>query len=87
MPLCGFNQKMLGALTEFSVGVLEQILKRSREDGITVERALEIEVKELNIFLQMNSDKYHDELRPKYSVDEAMAKLIEWSAAYPKPKA
>ncbi len=84
MPMCGFSQTMLGALTVFSKGLMEQILKRSREDKISIERAFEIEVEELNIFLRMNSDMYHEQLRPKYGVEESMKKLLEWSASGPK---
>lgn len=83
MPLCGFNPKMLHGLTEFAQGLYEQALKRSREDGIPIERASEIEVEEMNIFLMKLDKKYYDELRPKHGVEEAMAKLVEWSAAYP----
>ena len=63
MPLCGFNQTMLNALTDFSKGLLEQIVKRSRRDSIAIEKAMDIEVEELNIFLALNSEKYHDHLR------------------------
>jgi len=80
MPLCGFNQKMLNALTDFSKGLLEQIVKRARRDSISMEKAMEIEVEELNIFLALNSEEYHNHLRPKYDVTKSMKKLIEWGA-------
>ena len=80
MPMCGFNQEMLNALTDFSKGLLEQIIKRARRDSISIEKAMEIEVEELNIFLALNSEKYHNQLRPKHSVTESMEKLIEWGA-------
>ena len=80
MPMCGFNQKMLDALTDFSKGLFEQILKRAKKESISLEKAMEIEVEELNIFLALNSEKYHDSLRPKYDVKKSMEKLIEWSA-------
>lgn len=84
MPLCGFNAKMLHGLTEFAQGLYEQALKRSREDGIPIERAFEIEAEEMNIFLTRLDEKYYEDLRPKHNVAEAMDQLVEWSAAYPK---
>ena len=78
--MCGFNQTMLNALTDFSKGLLEQIIKRAKRNSISLEKAMEIEVEELNIFLALNSDKYHKQLRPNYSVTDSMEKLIEWGA-------
>lgn len=84
MALCGFNPRMLHGLTEFAQGLYEQALKRQQQDGIPIERAFEIEVEEMNIFLVKLDEKYYDELRPKHGVAEAMEKLVEWSAAYPR---
>lgn len=80
MPLCGFNPKMLDGLTKFSQGLYEQAIKRSKEDGIAIERAFEIEVQEMNIFLAALDEKYYAELRPQNTVTEAMEKLIIWCA-------
>lgn len=80
MPLCGFNPKMLEGLTKFSQGLYEQALKRQQEDGVSIERAIEIEVEEMNIFLTKLDEKYYAELRPRHSVAEAMDKLVEWTA-------
>lgn len=82
MPLCGFNPKMLEGLTKFSQGLYEQALKRQKNDGIPIERAFEIEVEEMNIFLTKLDEKYYNELRPRHSVAEAMEKLVEWMAAH-----
>jgi len=84
MPLCGFSPKVLGGLTMFTQGLYEQALKRQKEDGIPIERAFEIEVEEMNIFFTKLDERYYEELRPKHSVDEAMTKLVEWAAFYPK---
>jgi len=81
MPMCGFNPRMLEGLTKFAQGLYEQALKRQKKDNISIERAFEIEVEEMNIFLTKLSDKYHEELRPKHTVVEAMAKLVEWTAS------
>ena len=86
MPLCGFNPKMLAGLTMFSQGLYEQAVKRQKEDGIPIERAFEIEVEEMNIFLTKLDERYYEELRPKHSVEEAMNKLVEWTADQPKKK-
>ena len=84
MPLCGFNPKMLEGLTKFAQGLYEQALKRQKKDGISIERAFEIEVEEMNVFLAILDEKYYSELRPGHTVEEAMAKLVEWTAAQPK---
>jgi len=84
MALCGFNPKMLKGLALFAQGLYEQALKRSKKDNISIERAFELEVEEMNIFLPKLDAKYYDDLRPTHNVEESMEKLIEWSAFYPK---
>jgi len=84
MPLCGFNPKMLEGLTKFAQGLYEQALKRQKADNIPIDRAFEIEVEEMNIFLIKFDEKYYSELRPKHSVAEAMDQLVEWTASQPK---
>jgi len=84
MPLCGFNPKMLEGLTKFAQGLYEQAIKRSVGENIPIEQAFKIEVEEMNIFLTKLDEKYYKELRPKHAVSEAMEKLIEWTAFYPK---
>ena len=86
MPLCGFNPKMLKGLTEFAQGLYEQAMKRQEEDNIPIDRAFQIEVEEMNIFLAKLDEEYYEALRPKHDVKEAMEKLIKWSAFYPKKK-
>lgn len=84
MPVCGFNPSMLEGLTKFAQGLYAQALDRSKREGIALERAFEIEVEEMNIFLTKLDEKYYNELRPKHTVAEAMALLVEWGAAYRK---
>ncbi|NTW46409.1 MAG: hypothetical protein HGB18_05205 [Candidatus Moranbacteria bacterium] len=84
MPLCGFNPKMLTGLTMLAQGLYEQAIKRSAEDAVPIERAFEIEVEEMNIFLTKLDETYYEELRPKNNVKDAMEKLIGWLAFYPK---
>jgi hypothetical protein len=83
MALCGFNPKMLEGLAKFSQGLYEQALKRSRAESISIERAFEIEIEEMNIFLVKLDQKYYDDLRPAHSVEESMTQLVEWTAFYP----
>lgn len=83
MPLCGFNPLMLKGLTMFAQGLYAQALDRSKRDKITVERAFEIEVKEMTIFLSKLDEKYYSELRPNHNVQEAMEQLVEWVAFEP----
>lgn len=79
MPLCGFTPNMLKGLTDFAHGLYAQALKRSREEAISLERAFELEVEEMNIFLAELDRRYYEELRPKYSVDASMRKLTDWA--------
>lgn len=75
---------MLEGLTKFSQGLYEQALKRQKKNNIPIERAFEIEVEEMNIFLAKLDEKYYSDLRPKHTVAEAMDKLVEWTASQPK---
>ncbi len=84
MPFCGFNPTMIHGLAEFTKGLYEQALKRSHEENISIERAFEIEVAEMTIFLAKLDERYYNELRPKHDVVTAQEKLIEWAAFYPK---
>lgn len=86
MPLCGFNPKMLEGLTKFSQGLYEQALKRSQADHITIERAFETEIQEMNIFLVKLDEKYYEELRPRHSVEESMRILVQWTGEQGPPK-
>jgi hypothetical protein len=83
MPLCGFNPKMLQGLTLFAQGLYEAVLQRASERGISIEKAMEIEIEEMNVFLGALEEKYQ-ELRKAYSIDEAMRKLVEWTESQNK---
>lgn len=84
MPLCGFNPQMLKGLTMFAQGLYGQAIERSKREKISIERAFEIEVEEMTIFLSKLDEKYYSELRPKHNVKEAMDKLVEWTAFEPR---
>jgi len=48
MPFCGFNEKMLKALTAFSEGLVEHGLKfRSEKNGETIGQAIKREISDL----------------------------------------
>lgn len=48
MPLCGFNEKMLKALTAFSEGLVEHGLKfRSEKNGETIDQAIKREISDM----------------------------------------
>ena len=48
MPICGFNEKMLKALTAFSEGLVEHGLKfRSEKNGETIEQAIKREIADM----------------------------------------
>lgn len=52
MPLCGFNEKMLKALTAFSEGLVEHGLKfRSEKNGETIDQAIKREISDLTRML------------------------------------
>ncbi len=48
MPICGFNEKMLKALTAFSEGLVEHGLKfRSEKNGETIDQAIKREISDM----------------------------------------
>ncbi len=48
MPMCGFNEKMLKALTAFSEGLVEHGLKfRSEKNGETIDQAIKREISDM----------------------------------------
>ena len=52
MPFCGFNEKMLKALTAFSEGLVEHGLKfRSEKNGETIDQAIKREICDLTRLL------------------------------------
>ncbi len=53
MALCGFNQQMLGGLKEFSDGLFKQLLKRAKEDNLSIEESLKQELSEMDTFAQV----------------------------------
>lgn len=78
MPFCGFNPTMLKGLALFSQGLYEQAVKRADKDGVDVKTAMEIEVREMNIFLPALDEQY-EVLRKTMGVDEAMRALVKWA--------
>lgn len=53
MALCGFNQQMLDGLKEFSDGLFMQLLKRAKEDNLSIEESLRQELSEMDTFAQV----------------------------------
>ena len=52
MPLCGFNQKMLGGLLAFNEGLVEHgLLVRSKNKQQSINSALNAELADMNRFL------------------------------------
>jgi hypothetical protein len=52
MPFCGFNQKMLDGLAKFHEGLVEHgLIERSRKKGLTAEKTLECELKDMERLL------------------------------------
>ena len=48
MPLCGFNEKMLKALTAFNEGLVEHGLKfRSEKNGETIDQSIKREISDM----------------------------------------
>jgi len=48
MPVCGFNEKMLKALTAFSEGLVEHGLRfRSEKNGETIDQAIKREISDM----------------------------------------
>ena len=80
MPLCGFTPRMLRGLTEFAQGLYEQAAKRSQKENISIDRAFDIEVEEMNVFLAELDRRYYEDLRPRHPVNESMRELVDWTA-------
>lgn len=60
MPLCGFNEKMLKGLTQFSEGLVEHGLKyRSEKNGETIEQGIKREISDMTR-LQMELNNIDD---------------------------
>ncbi len=52
MPMCGFNEKMLKALTAFNEGLVEHGLKfRSEKNGETIDQAIKREISDMTRLL------------------------------------
>lgn len=81
MPLCGFNPEILKGMTLMAKGFYTSALRLSKEKGVPMEQAMEIEVQEMTIFLTALDEQYA-ELRKTHSVDVAMKKLAEWSGQF-----
>jgi hypothetical protein len=77
MPLCGFDKKMLEGLTIFAQSLYEAALRKSREKDITIEKAMEVEIEEMNAFLFALDSKY-EEFRKTHDVPESMSRLVSW---------
>ena len=56
MPLCGFDEQMLTGLRMFHNGLKEAVVRRAREDRITIEVAIDEELKEMDQFLKEMPD-------------------------------
>jgi hypothetical protein len=63
MPLCGYNKTMAQGLGKFAQGLAVQTEKRAREESVSIDKIPEIEITELDWFLDSlgDSDK-QDEL-------------------------
>ena len=78
MPMCGFNPKILEGLALFAQGVYESALRLAKERDVSIEDAMEIEIREMGVFLAALDERY-DELRKTRSVDVAMVELAKWT--------
>lgn len=77
MPLCGFNNRMIQGIAIFAEGLFEATASRAKENNVPVEDAFHAEIKEMQKFLEALENR-HQELKRKYTPEEAMAKIVEW---------
>lgn len=77
MPLCGFSVQMLKGLADFAQGLYKQAKKRAEEDGISVDEAVDTEIKEMQTLLEEIDRRYYKELRPQYGPEEAIKKILD----------
>ncbi len=52
MPFCGFDKQMLDGLEMFHQGLADSIIRRSGEEGLTVEKAIQTELEEMKVFVK-----------------------------------
>ena len=52
MPMCGFDKPMLDGLDLFYRGLADAVIRRSKEDRISVEKAIDLELEDMNEFIQ-----------------------------------
>lgn len=78
MPFCGFNPEILKGMTLMAKGFYTSALRLSKEKGVPIDQAMEIEVQEMTVFLTAFDEQYA-ELRKTHSVAEAMTKVAKWS--------
>ena len=71
-----FNPKMLEGLTLFAQGLYKSVLERSKEKNISLTKAMENEIEEMNVFLEALNQNYSN-LRKDFSAANAMKKLAE----------
>jgi hypothetical protein len=50
MALCGFNKKMLSAEQDFADGLWDQLVKRSKEESLSIVDTLKLEIDEMDQF-------------------------------------
>lgn len=70
MPLCGFNPKMIEGIAIFAEGLFEATVSRANKEGLSIEQAFQIELRDIKMFLQALEDK-HQELKRQMSPEDA----------------
>jgi|SRR3989344_3308810 len=79
MPLCGFNQEMIGGLAGFHKGLVEHgILERSEKKKQTTEQTINIELKDMSECLKETHNINDDNMR------ELTEALVRYSCAFYK---
>src|SRR3989344_7648358 len=77
MPLCGFNQEMIGGLAGFHKGLVEHgILERSEKKKQTTEQTINIELKDMSECLKETHNINDDNMR------ELTEALVRYSCAF-----
>jgi hypothetical protein len=79
--LCGFNTEILKGMSLMAKGFYTSAIRLSREKGVPMDQAMEIEVQEMSIFLTALDGQYA-ELRKTQPVDVAMRNLAKWTKTY-----
>jgi hypothetical protein len=76
MPLCGFNLQILLGFAYMTKGLYRQAKKRAEKEAISLDDALDKELKEVSALLVRAEELYY-ELLPQVGMEKAIEKFLK----------